>query len=47
MTNILFLKVSLIERSFDNWIFVGNALNANVDDLTFDGDQRLITMQQI
>ena len=37
------LKVSLIERQFDNYMYVSNSPNANFDDLPFDGDQRLIT----
>ena len=41
------LKVSLIELSFDKWIHVSNTQNENFYGLTYDGDQRLITGQQI
>ena len=32
------LKVSLIEKTFDNWMYEINPLNADFDDLRFDGD---------
>ena len=41
------LKVSLIKRSFDNRIYKTNPRNDDFDYLTFDGDERLITIQQI
>ena len=41
------LKVSSIKQSFDNWMYVSNHQNSGVNDLTFYGDQRLITGQRI
>ena len=35
-------RVSLIGQSFYNWMYENNPLNANFDDLHFDGDQRWI-----
>ena len=43
----IMLKVSLSERFFDNWMCVSNHQNADFDDLTFDGDERLITTWKI
>ena len=39
--------VSLIERYFDNGMYESNPQNADFDDLPLDGDQRLITRQNI
>ena len=36
------LKVSSIERSFDKRIYESNPQNSDFDDLSFDGDERLI-----
>ena len=41
------MKVSLIERSFDNLKCGSNPQNADFDDLPFEYDQMLITRQQI
>ena len=41
------LEVSSIERSFDNIIYESKPLNANFDDLPFDGDEILIARLQI
>ena len=41
------LKFSSIEKYFDNIIYESNYQNAKFDDLTFDGDESLITRQQI
>ena len=41
------LKVSLIERFFDEIKFVGNPLNAHFVYLDFDCDQRFITRRRI
>ena len=32
---------------FENWIYVSNTLNSDFYDLPFDGDEKLITRQQI
>ena len=36
-----------MKRLFDKSMCVSNHQNADFDDLTFDGDQRLITRKQI
>ena len=36
------LNVSSIKLFFDNWIYVSNYRNADLDDLPFNGNQRLI-----
>ena len=41
------LKVGSIEQSFDNIIYESNPINANFDDLPFDGDEIFITGLQI
>ena len=41
------LRVSPIKWSFDNWMYVSNNQNANFYVLTFDDDQRLITIRLI
>ena len=41
------LKVSSIERLFNNIIYKSNLQNANFNDLYFDGDERLINGRQI
>ena len=41
------LKVSYIERSFDSRIYESNTQNDDLNYLPFDGDERLITRQQI
>ena len=41
------LKVSTIERAFDNWMHESNPQYSNFDRLPFDSDERLITRQQI
>ena len=41
------LKVSSIERSFDKRIYESNPQNSDFDDLSFDGDERLITRRKI
>ena len=41
------LEVSSIERSFDNIIYESKPLNANFDDLPFDGYEILIARLQI
>ena len=37
------LKVCLIKQSLDNRIYDSNPRNADFDDLSFDGDESLIT----
>ena len=39
------LKVCSIKQLLDNRIYESNPWNANFDDLTFDGDDRLISRQ--
>ena len=41
------LKVSLIEWLSDNKIYERNNWNDDFDDLTFDGDERLIDRRQL
>ena len=41
------LKVSLIGQFFDNIIYESNHQNSNLDELSFDGGERLITRQRI
>ena len=41
------LKVSLIERSFNNRIYESNPRNANFDYLPFYGDKILISRRRI
>ena len=41
------LKVSLIKRLFDNWIYVSNPQNDDFDDFPFDGDKMLINRRKI
>ena len=45
--NVESLKVSLIEWSSDNIIYEINPRNTNVDDLSFNGDERLIARRKI
>ena len=40
-------KVSLIEWSLDNRKYESNHQNTNFDDLTFDGDERLIARKRL
>ena len=41
------LKVSLTKQCFDNRIYEGNTQNYDFNDLSFDGDERLITRRQL
>ena len=41
------LKVCLIKQSLDNRIYDSNPRNADFDDLSFDGDERLIDRRQL
>ena len=41
------LKVSSTKQSFNEWIYISNHLNSDLDDLPFDVDQKLITRKLI